>query len=185
MSEYNVKLNWEADSGDFSYKKYTRTHEWIFGGGTKVIASAAPEYLGNAGLVNPEEAFAASLASCHLLTFLAIASYKNYKITNYKDEVTAVVEKNADKKLAVTKVILRPAVSFSNDNAPGRKELMKMHDKAHKECFIANSVLTEIVVEPETGNETDPGAGKAEHTVEGGKSPNVESIEDLKKEDQS
>ena len=75
MSEFKVKLEWNPDSEDFSYKNYTRTHQWIFGGGSEITASAAPEYLGKAEFVNPEEAFAASLSSCHLLTFLAIASF--------------------------------------------------------------------------------------------------------------
>jgi organic hydroperoxide reductase OsmC/OhrA len=179
MSEYKVKLNWKADSDDFSYKKYTRTHQWVFGGGTKVDASAAPEYLGKEEFVNPEEAFAASLASCHLLTFLAIASFKNYHVKAYTDDTTAVVEKNADNKLAVTKVILRPRIEFSNGHAPDKEELSRMHNKAHAECFISNSVLTEVVVEPENS----PDAGDGEHTIAGGRSQNIESIEDIKEDE--
>lgn len=148
MSEYKVNLNWKPDSEDFSYKKYTRTHQWIFGGGIEVTASAAPEYIGKAEYVNPEEAFAASLASCHLLTFLAIASFKKYHIKSYADEAVAIVEKNSDNKQAVTKVFLRPKVEFSGEHMPDEEELKKMHDKAHAECFISNSVQTEVIVEP-------------------------------------
>ncbi|UJH91909.1 OsmC family protein [Antarcticibacterium sp. 1MA-6-2] len=148
MSEFKVKLEWKSDSEDFSYKKYTRTHQWIFGGGSQITASAAPEYLGKAEFVNPEEAFAASLSSCHLLTFLAIASFKKYIIKNYKDETVAVVEKNKDGKQAVTRVFLRPQVEFSGEHIPDEEEMKKMHHKAHAECFISNSVLTEVIVEP-------------------------------------
>lgn len=148
MSEYKVNLSWKPDSADFSYKEYTRTHQWIFGGGTKVTASAAPEYLGKAEYVNPEEAFAASLSSCHLLTFLAIVSFKKYSIKSYKDETVAIVEKNSNNKQAVTKVFLRPKVEFSGENIPDEEELKKMHHKAHTECFISTSVKTEVIVEP-------------------------------------
>ena len=147
MSEFKVKLEWKSDSEDFSYNNYTRTHQWIFGGGSEITASAAPDYLGKAEFVNPEEAFAASLSSCHLLTFLAIASFKKYTIKSYKDETVAVVEKNKDSKQAVTRVFLRPKVEFSGD-LPDEDEIKKMHHKAHTECFISNSVLTEIIVEP-------------------------------------
>ncbi|WP_423820142.1 OsmC family protein [Salinimicrobium sp. TIG7-5_MAKvit] len=148
MSEFKVKLEWNSDSEDFSYKNYTRTHQWIFGGGSEITASAAPEYLGKAEFVNPEEAFAASLSSCHLLTFLAIASFKKYIIKSYKDETVAVVEKNKDGKQAVTRVFLRPKVEFSGEHIPDEEEMKKMHHKAHAECFISNSVITEVVVEP-------------------------------------
>ena len=179
MSEYQVSLKWESDSEDFSYKKYTRTHEWTFGGGTRVKASAAPEYLGKTELVNPEEAFAASLASCHLLTFLAIASYKNFQVESYNDEITAVVAKNENHKLAVTKVILRPKVKFNGDKSPEKAELKKMHDKAHEECFISNSVSTEVVIDLEdAAGQADGGASKG--VVAGGRSQNIESAAEMK-----
>ena len=149
MTEFKVVLIWEAESNDFSYKNYTRTHSWKFGGGMEVKASAAPEYLGNPEFVNPEEAFIASLASCHLLTFLAIASFKKLEIKSYEDNATGLIEKNTDNKLAVTKVYLRPKVEFSGENKPGEDELKKMHQKAHVECFISNSVLTNILIEPQ------------------------------------
>lgn len=148
MSEYKTRLSWKSESEDFSYKAYTRTHEWTFGGGQEIAASAAPEFLGKAEFVNPEEAFAASLGSCHLLTFLAIASFKNFSIRSYTDECVAIVEKNKDRKKAVTRVYLRPQVEFYGENLPGEEEIKSMHDKAHNECFISNSVLTEVIVEP-------------------------------------
>ena len=148
MSEYKVSLLWKEESADFSYKNYSRTHSWKFGGGTIIEASAAPEYLGKAELVNPEEAFAASLSSCHLLTFLAIASMKKFRVSSYEDNAVASLGKNEHGQMAVLKVVLRPRVEFGGDNIPDTALIQEMHDKAHEECFISNSVTTEVVVEP-------------------------------------
>lgn len=149
MSEYKVELKWVSESEDFSYSNYSRTHDWKFGGGILIKASAAPEYLGKPEYVNPEEAFIASLASCHLLTFLAIASYKKFSIKSYEDHAVGTVGKNKDNKLAVLKATLRPAVEFNGSLKPSEDEIKKMHEKAHAECFISNSVLTEVAVEPQ------------------------------------
>lgn len=148
MSEHKVYLSWKNEGEDFSYKTYDRSHSWKFEGGTLIKASAAPDYLGKAELVNPEEAFAASLASCHMLTFLAIASMKKYTVETYEDNAVAILGKNEKLKMAVTTVYLRPSISFTGDNIPDNKIIDEMHDRAHQECFIANSVLTEIIVEP-------------------------------------
>jgi len=148
MAEYKVNLSWKNESEDFSYKKYDRTHNWRFEGGTIVQASAAPEYLGKKEFVNPEEAFAASLASCHMLTFLAIASMKKYTIGIYEDSAVAILEKNEKSRMSITKLYLRPKITFTGDSIPDRTIIDKMHHRAHAECFIANSVLTEIIIEP-------------------------------------
>jgi organic hydroperoxide reductase OsmC/OhrA len=148
MSQHKVYLNWKNEGEDFSYKTYDRTHLLKFGGGTLIKASAAPSYLGNAELVNPEEVFAASLASCHLLTFLAIASMKKYTVATYEDNAVAILGKNEKLKMAVTTVYLRPNISFKGDNIPDNTTIDEMHHHAHRECFISNSVLTEIIVEP-------------------------------------
>ena len=147
MSEHKVYLSWKNDGEDFSYKTYDRSHSWKFEGGTLIKASAAPDYLGNAELVNPEEAFAASLASCHMLTFLAIASMKKYTVATYEDNAVAILGKNEKQRMAVTKVYLRPNIIFKGDNIPDRTTIDEMHHRAHQECFISNSVLTEIIVE--------------------------------------
>ncbi len=148
MSEHKVYISWKNEGEDFSYKTYDRTHLLKFGGGTLVQASAAPEYLGNAALVNPEESFAASLASCHMLTFLAIASMKKYMVASCEDNAVAILGKNEKLKVAVTTVYLRPNIIFKGDNIPDRTTIDEMHHRAHQECFISNSVLTEIIVEP-------------------------------------
>ena len=148
MSEHKVYLSWKNEGEDFSYKTYDRSHLLQFGGGTLVKASAAPDYLGNATLVNPEETFAASLASCHMLTFLAIASMKKYMVASYEDYAVAKLGKNEKLKMVVTTVYLRPNIIFKGDNIPDRTTIDEMHHRAHQECFISNSVLTEIIVEP-------------------------------------
>jgi len=148
MSEHKVSLNWKNDSEDFSYKKYDRTHRWQFEGGIVVDASAAPEYLGKEEFVNPEEAFAASLASCHMLTFLAVASMRKYTIELYEDNAVAILEKNEKSRMAITKLYLRPKITFKGDIIPDKTIIDEMHQRAHSECFIANSVLTEIIIEP-------------------------------------
>jgi organic hydroperoxide reductase OsmC/OhrA len=148
MSEHTVNLLWKNESEDFSYKNYDRTHSWKFEGGTVINASAVPEYLGKKEFVNPEEAFAASLASCHMLTFLAIASMKKYTIEIYEDKAVAILEKNKKSRMAVTKLYLRPKITFTGDNIPDNTIIDEMHHRAHTECFIANSVLTEIIIEP-------------------------------------
>lgn len=148
MSEHKVTLSWKNESEDFSYRNYDRTHSWKSEGGIVVKASAAPEYLGKKELVNPEEAFAASLASCHMLTFLALASIKKYTIGTYEDTAVAILEKNEKLRMAVTKLYLRPKITFTGDNIPDETIIAEMHHRAHTECFIANSVLTEIIIEP-------------------------------------
>ena len=148
MSEYKVTLLWTGDTADFTYKTYSRTHTWTFGGGSSVEASAAPEYLGKAELVNPEEAFAASLSSCHLLTFLALAAFQKFTVERYEDEAVASVGKNAHGKMAVLQVTLNPKVTFSGENLPTSDQLTALHHRAHNDCFISNSVLTEVIVKP-------------------------------------
>ena len=114
-----------------------------------MTASAAPAYLGNPKNVDPEEAFVASLSSCHMLTFLAIACKQKFVMDDYVDEAVGVMEKNAEGKLAITKVTLKPKITFSGEKTPSAEELDKMHHAAHENCFIANSVKTEITVEKE------------------------------------
>ena len=146
MPEHHATVSWQATSDDFSYEKYARDHNWIFPGGCEFPASAAPDFLGSPHRVDPEEAFVASLSSCHMLTFLAVASRRRLAVARYVDHAVGTMEKNADGKLAITRVALRPEIEFSGD-APTAERLAKMHELAHRECFIANSVRTEIVVE--------------------------------------
>jgi organic hydroperoxide reductase OsmC/OhrA len=146
MSEHKVTLRWERGGAEFSYQKYPRDHTWTFDGGHTMTASAAPAYRGNPANVDPEEAFVASLSSCHMLTFLAIACKQKFVLDSYEDEAVGQMEKNADGKLAITRVELRPQIRWSGNRIPSAEELAKMHHAAHDECFIANSVRTRVTV---------------------------------------
>jgi organic hydroperoxide reductase OsmC/OhrA len=147
MTEHQVAIDWERETDRFTYDAYNRDHLWTFAGGVKVSASAAPDYQGNASNVNPEEALVAALSSCHMLTFLAVAARKQFVMDAYHDDATGVMEKNAEGKLAITRVTLRPKVTFSGEKKPTAEELALLHDLAHRGCFIANSVKTEVKVE--------------------------------------
>ena len=113
-------------------------------------ASAAPAYLGNPKLVDPEEAFVASLSSCHMLTFLAIAAKKKFILDEYVDDAVGHMEKNAQGRLAITRATLNQKLKFSGDKQPTAQEIEEMNHAAHEQCFIANSVNTEITVETQT-----------------------------------
>ncbi len=148
MSEHGAAILWKRESSDFTYETYNRDHDWSFDAGITVRGSAAPAYKGNERCVDPEEAYVASLASCHMLTFLAIASKKRFVVDEYRDEAVGVLEKDAGGRLAITRVSLRPVVAFGGDRRPTPEELRQLHDQAHHACFLANSVKTEVVVEP-------------------------------------
>jgi organic hydroperoxide reductase OsmC/OhrA len=147
MSEYKATISWQRDREDFAYETYNRAHEWRFGGGTVVQASSAPEYRGDPKLVNPEEGLVAALSSCHMLTFLALCARKRFTVDRYEDQVVGVMTKNEAGKLWVSRVTLRPRVIFHGERQPSAEELHTLHERAHQECFIANSVKTEVVVD--------------------------------------
>ena len=148
MSEHKVLVEWSGDREDFSYQTYTRNHSWSFEEGSRVEASAAPGFLGDESRVDPEEALVASLSSYHMLTFLAVAAKKRYVVDSYTDDAVGFMEKNTEGKLAITRVVLRPRIVFSGVRQPTTEQVDELHHIAHAECFIANSVKTEIVVEP-------------------------------------
>ena len=148
MSEHHAKVVWSRNEVDFSYQTYSRDHIWSFPGGAEVLASAAPEFLGSEQRVDPEKAFIAALSSCHMLTFLAIAAKKKIVIEAYQDEAAGFLEKNDMGKLSLTRVVLRPRVIFAQGSAPTREQLDKLHQSAHENCFIANSVNTKVTIEP-------------------------------------
>lgn len=153
MAEYRAAIEWNRRDAVFSDNRYSRGHVWRFDGGIEVPASASPHVvpvpMSNEAAVDPEEAFVASLSSCHMLWFLSIAAKRGYVVESYRDEAVGVMDKNADGKLAMTQVTLRPAVGFAGDNRPSSKEISAMHDQAHELCFIANSVETEVRCEPQ------------------------------------
>ena len=150
MSEHKVTLSWKRGDAAFDYQKYPRNHTWKFDGGHEMTASAAPAYLGDPKQVDPEEAFVAALSSCHMLTFLAIACKKKFVLDEYVDDAVGHMEKNAEGKLAITRVVLKQQLKFSGDKHPTPQELEEMNHAAHDQCFIANSVKTQVTVEPQT-----------------------------------
>jgi organic hydroperoxide reductase OsmC/OhrA len=147
MSEHRATVTWKRETPEFAYDSYARDHVWEFDAGVRVAASAAPEYQGNPELVDPEQAFVASLASCHMLTFLAIAARRRLVVDRYEDSALGIMEKNAEGRLAITRVVLRPRIAFGGE-APTPEKLADLHRSAHEHCFIANSVRTEVAVEP-------------------------------------
>ena len=152
MSEYFAKISWKkAESESFIDNQYSRGHHWDFDGGVSVPASSSPHvvplpYSVEAN-VDPEEAFVASLSSCHMLFFLSIAAKRKFVIESYEDNAVGVMEENEEGKVAMTKVTLRPKVIFSGERQPTESQLEKMHHQSHELCFIANSVRTEVVTE--------------------------------------
>ena len=151
MPEYHATIEWRLETAEFAYPAYNRSHSWTFEEGIHVPARAAPQNIpptvpGAPG-VDPEQAFVASLSSCHMLWFLHLACNRKFKVTSYRDEAVGVLEKRADGKDAMTRVTLRPMVSFEG-TAPTPEQHAQLHEKAHERCFIANSVTSTVSVEP-------------------------------------
>jgi organic hydroperoxide reductase OsmC/OhrA len=147
MSEHVASLRWERGGVEFSYDTYSRDHVWRFDSGIEVRASANPIYLGSGEAVDPEEAFVASIASCHMLSLLAIAARKRLVVESYADRAVGVMSENDQGRLAVTSVALHPQIVWAGE-APADDLVARMHELAHRECFIANSVKTAITVAP-------------------------------------
>jgi organic hydroperoxide reductase OsmC/OhrA len=145
MSEHKAKIVWSRDGKDFTYKTYSRDHKW-FANGNEIPASATPQYLGSPDRVDPEAALVSALSSCHMLTFLAVAANKGFVVDSYEDDAVGFLEKNANGKFAVTRTELHPKVIFSGAKQPTTEDLNALHERAHKECFIANSVTTDVRV---------------------------------------
>lgn len=151
MSEYSATIEWRRSGAVFSDNRYSRAHTWRFDGGLTVPGSSSPHVVrapySDPAAVDPEEAFVASVSSCHMLWFLALAEKAGLIVDSYSDEAVGVMEKNAQGKLAITRITLRPKIAFSGAKTPTTAEIDALHHKAHEECFIANSVRTEITVE--------------------------------------
>jgi organic hydroperoxide reductase OsmC/OhrA len=147
MSEHIATIAWKRATPDFRYDSYNRAHEWRFDSGVVVPGSASLAFRGDPERVDPEEAFVAALSSCHMLTFLALAARANFITDAYQDDAVGVMTKNDHGALWVSRVTLRPVVTFSGTRSPTQDELDALHHKAHEECFIAQSVKTQVVVE--------------------------------------
>ena len=143
--QYISTITWKHDSSvPFNAKSYDRTHDVKFGGGSEITASSAPEYLGKAELPNPEELFTASLSSCFMLTFLYLAAMKGLVIEEYVAQASGTLGKNAEGKMAMTEVTIKPRIRFQA--APDQAVLDELFKKAHDQCFISSSVKTKVTV---------------------------------------
>ena len=151
MHRYTARISWERADQKFSDNKYSRAHTWLFDGGASVAASSSPlnvpEPMSVAANVDPEEALVAAASSCHMLVFLYIAAKRGFIVESYVDDAQATMDTNAAGKIAITKIALRPQIVFAGDRQPTSEELDSMHHQAHDECYIANSLKADIVVE--------------------------------------
>ena len=143
MSEHKALIRWNHAGGDFLQKEYSRDHRVGFPNGQHILGSAAAGYSGNPDGVDPEAMLTAAVSSCHMLTFLALCAVKGYVVSEYEDEASGTLEKNSEGKMVVSHIQLQPRVIFVGD-APDPERLQMMHERAHKSCFISNSVRTVI-----------------------------------------
>jgi organic hydroperoxide reductase OsmC/OhrA len=150
--QYSADIIWERGDAVFSDNRYSRRHLWRFDGGLEVPASSAPQSvpvpMSDPSAVDPEEAFIASLSSCHMLWFLAIAGKRKFRVDRYRDQASGILEKNPAGKLWMSVVTLHPEVQFSGELLPTPQQIEDMHHSAHAECYIANSVSSQVRVEP-------------------------------------
>jgi organic hydroperoxide reductase OsmC/OhrA len=155
MSEHKARIYWDRTGPDFTKGRFSREHVWEFDGGLSVPASPSPTVVpapySNAANVDPEEAFVAALSSCHMLTFLYLAAKAGFQVQSYEDNAVGLMTKNAKGVPWVSKVMLNPRVAYTGPRRPTAEDVRTLHHGAHEQCFIANSVSSEIVV-------TDPDA---------------------------
>jgi organic hydroperoxide reductase OsmC/OhrA len=153
MFEFRANIVWERDSQIFSDNKFSRRHRWLFDGGAEVLASSSPhtlpEPMSDPAGIDPEEAFVAALASCHMLWFLAIAAARGYCVDSYSDNPVGVMGMMEDgRRKKITHVTLRPHATFGSESQPTHEEINGMHQKAHANCFISNSINSEVICTP-------------------------------------
>jgi organic hydroperoxide reductase OsmC/OhrA len=153
MSEYKATIQWQRTSPDFLKGRYSREHTWTFDGGVTVPASSSPSVVpvpfSNPANVDPEEAFVASISSCHMLTFLYFAARQGFLMDSYTDEAIGVLTKNEKGAPWVSLVTLHPKIVYSGDKKPSPEDEKKLHHLAHEQCYIANSIKTEVTVHSE------------------------------------
>lgn len=148
MSSFSIYVSWRRETPDFNVKTFSRDHLWRLAGGQIVRGSSAPDYSGNPEMSNPEEALLAALSSCHMLTFLAIAAIRKLVVDSYEDEPVAELGKNDQGKMMVARMILRPRATFGGTTTPDEDTVRGLHRKAKENCFVNNSLLTQVTLEP-------------------------------------
>lgn len=152
MHTYEATITWNRNDQSFVDNRYSRGHTWSFDGGAQVAASSSPLVvplpMSVAANVDPEEALVAAASSCHMLFFLSIAARRGFVIDRYVDRAFGIMEKNAEGRVAMTRITLRPEIAFGGERQPTDEELARIHHESHEQCYIANSLKTDIRVEP-------------------------------------
>lgn len=152
MADHHAVVEWERGDARFVDNRYSRAHRWGFDGGATVAASSSPNVVplpfSDPAGVDPEEAFVASLSSCHMLWFLSLAAKQGFIVDGYRDDAVGHMGRDAEGRMAMLEVVLRPEVRFAAGRAPSADELARLHHAAHDECFIARSVKTNVRCEP-------------------------------------
>ncbi|MEO6034770.1 MAG: OsmC family protein [Verrucomicrobiota bacterium] len=150
MSEHKATIDWKLQSPDFLKGNYSREHTWIFDGGARMQASPSPSVVpipfSNPALIDPEEAFVASVSSCHMLTFLYLASRKGFIVDAYRDDAVGLMAKNEHGSSWISAITLHPVISYGGSKSPSPEEEQQLHHAAHEQCFIANSIKTIVTV---------------------------------------
>ena len=150
MSEYKAKISWKNTSPEFLKGKYSREHTWTFDGGFTVPASASPSVVpapySNPANVDPEEAFVASVSSCHMLTYVYLAYRQGFQVDSYEDEAVGTMTKNERGVPWMSLIQLNPRISYSGEKTPSAEDIQQLHHLAHEQCYIANSIKTDVKV---------------------------------------
>lgn len=159
MSQHRAVIEWKRAGEEFLSGKFSREHTWTFDGGISVPASASPsvvpEPFSNAACVDPEEAFVASVSSCHLLTYLYLAFRRGFQVDAYQDEAVGFMTKNENGVPWVSSITLHPRITYSGEKLPTAEDEQRLHHLAHEQCFIANSIKTEVTVERGSDHERE------------------------------
>jgi len=152
LSEHKAIIEWKRSGPDFLKGKYSREHTWTFDGGLAVPASPSPSVVpapwSNPAHLDPEEAFVASISSCHMLTFLYLAAKAGFLVDRYRDEAVGAMTKNERGVPWISEVTLRPEIAYGGDQRPTPRDEERLHHLAHEQCFIANSIKTQVIVGP-------------------------------------
>jgi organic hydroperoxide reductase OsmC/OhrA len=150
MSEHRATVSWKRTSSDFLAGKYSREHTWTFDGGVTVPASASPSVVAvpysNPAHVDPEEAFVAAVSSCHMLTYLYVACRQGFQVDSYHDDAVGRMTENEKGVPWVSSILLNPRIAYGGDKLPTPADERRLHHLAHEQCYIANSIKTEVTV---------------------------------------
>jgi len=146
--EHRIVATWTRNGAAFERGNYGKDHRVVFAGGQDIGASSAASYGGNPAYADPEQLLLAALSSCHMLTFLAVAANRGFVIEHYQDDAVCELGQNADGQMAVVRAVLTPKVRFSGDKQPDHDQFRQLHERAHKACFIGNSIKTKVDLDP-------------------------------------